>query len=384
MKPRRAVTRGRHRRRRLRGPVEPRHERGRERARCWSAASASWRSSPQFGGERIVLKDGLGAGARARGRARRGAQRLHAGLGRSAVLRHRRPGGQASSAPSTSRSSRSRARCSWAFARVGLKWDDAAFMSLHGRPLDGPRSRGCGGSPRLAVLTDDENSPARIAAHLLEHGETALDARGCARTSAARTSACALRRSPSSRAARDIAPLNVLLLVRDDPSWRPPPAIPFLHEDAFAKRMPKKGLITKREVRLLSLAALADPAGQRGLGHRRRLGLGRHRGGAARARGARLRDRGRPRGRRDLPRERAHARRRQRARRRGPRARGAGRSRGARRGLRRRQQGQHGGDHRRRAASGCARAGGWSPTRSRSRTRPRPTRRSGGAGSCPR
>ena len=30
----------------------------------------------------------------------------------------------------------------------------------------------------------------------------------------------------------------------------------FLHEDAFAKRMPKKGLITKREVRLLSLAQL--------------------------------------------------------------------------------------------------------------------------------
>ncbi|HVR64625.1 MAG TPA: precorrin-6Y C5,15-methyltransferase (decarboxylating) subunit CbiT, partial [Polyangia bacterium] len=47
-----------------------------------------------------------------------------------------------------------------------------------------------------------------------------------------------------------------LLLAREDPAWRPPPAIAFLHEDAFAKRMPKKGLITKREVRLLSLAAM--------------------------------------------------------------------------------------------------------------------------------
>ena len=35
-----------------------------------------------------------------------------------------------------------------------------------------------------------------------------------------------------------------------------PPPISFLHEDEFAKRMPKKGLITKREVRLLSLAAM--------------------------------------------------------------------------------------------------------------------------------
>jgi precorrin-6Y C5,15-methyltransferase (decarboxylating) len=61
---------------------------------------------------------------------------------------------------------------------------------------------------------------------------------------------------PALAAATDIGPLNVLVLCRRDQRWRPPPAIPFLHEDAFAKRMPKKGLITKREVRLLSLASL--------------------------------------------------------------------------------------------------------------------------------
>ncbi len=56
---------------------------------------------------------------------------------------------------------------------------------------------------------------------------------------------------------RDIGPLNLLILVREEaPAWRPPPAIPFIHEDDFAKRVPKKGLITKREVRLLSLAAM--------------------------------------------------------------------------------------------------------------------------------
>jgi precorrin-6Y C5,15-methyltransferase (decarboxylating) len=57
-------------------------------------------------------------------------------------------------------------------------------------------------------------------------------------------------------AARDIDPLNVLLLIRAA-DWRAPTSIPYLHEDAFAKRMPKNGLITKREVRLLSLGALA-------------------------------------------------------------------------------------------------------------------------------
>jgi precorrin-6Y C5,15-methyltransferase (decarboxylating) len=53
-----------------------------------------------------------------------------------------------------------------------------------------------------------------------------------------------------------MGPLNVMLLVRTVRAFRPPPAIPFLHEDAFAKRVPKKGLITKREVRLFSLAML--------------------------------------------------------------------------------------------------------------------------------
>jgi precorrin-6Y C5,15-methyltransferase (decarboxylating) len=57
--------------------------------------------------------------------------------------------------------------------------------------------------------------------------------------------------------ATDIDPLNVLLLARTDPAWRPPPVIPFLAEDEFARRVPKLGLITKREVRLLSLAAMA-------------------------------------------------------------------------------------------------------------------------------
>jgi precorrin-6Y C5,15-methyltransferase (decarboxylating) len=46
---------------------------------------------------------------------------------------------------------------------------------------------------------------------------------------------------------------NVLLLVAPK---RPRPVVPHTDDDAFEKRMPRKGLITKREVRTLSLAAL--------------------------------------------------------------------------------------------------------------------------------
>lgn len=142
----------------------------------------------------------------------------------------------------------------WAFARAGLKWDDAAFVSLHGRSSEGFLTR-LKGQAKVAIFTDEKNSPTVLAQRMVEHGETAWEAWVCEnlvgpdekvrRFDVAALAVC-----------RDIGPLNVLLLVRSDPSWRAPRTIPFLHEDQFAKRMPKKGLITKREVRLLSLAAM--------------------------------------------------------------------------------------------------------------------------------
>lgn len=143
----------------------------------------------------------------------------------------------------------------WAFARLGLKWDDAAFVSLHGRSRDGFLTR-LKRQHKIAVLTDTTNNPASIAQSMLAAGESAWHASVC-------ENLCGLnervRRFSIEELASttDIGPLNLLVLERSDPHWRQPPVIPFLHEDAFAKRMPKKGLITKREVRVLSLAAMA-------------------------------------------------------------------------------------------------------------------------------
>jgi precorrin-6Y C5,15-methyltransferase (decarboxylating) len=141
-----------------------------------------------------------------------------------------------------------------AFARAGLSWQDATILSLHGRPGEsfvGKLKR----ASKVGILTDAESSPRRIAAHLLEYGETEWNAWVCENLGGPdeRVRAYGLRELAR---AEDIGPLNVLILQRVDPSWRPPPVLPFLHEDAFAKRLPRKGLITKREVRLLSLAAL--------------------------------------------------------------------------------------------------------------------------------
>ena len=142
----------------------------------------------------------------------------------------------------------------WAFARAGLKWDDAAFLSLHGRSSEGFLTR-LKGQAKVAIFTDEKNSPTALAQRMVEHGETAWEAWVCENLAGPdervrRFDVVALA------ACQDVGPLNILLLVRSDPSWRAPCTIPFLHEDQFAKRMPKKGLITKREVRLLSLAAM--------------------------------------------------------------------------------------------------------------------------------
>ena len=142
----------------------------------------------------------------------------------------------------------------WAFARVGVSADDAAVISLHARPREGFLTR-LRRLAKVAIFTDPENSPPALASYLLEHGETGFTAWVCENLAGPGERVQKLSLDELA-AATDIGPLNVLLLMRSDPSWRRPPALTFLHEDAFAKRMPKKGLITKREVRLLSLASL--------------------------------------------------------------------------------------------------------------------------------
>jgi precorrin-6Y C5,15-methyltransferase (decarboxylating) len=208
---------------------------------------------PQFAGERIVLREGLsGALDRVASLAEEqnvcvlaSGDPLFFGVGSALIKRvglsHVRVIPQPSS-------------MQLAFARAGLKWDDATFLSLHGRPLLGLATK-LKRISKVAIFTDNENTPARIAAHLLEYGENDWTAWVCENLSGPdeRVRSFALKDLVENK---EVSPLNVLLLVRVDSAWRRPASIPFFHEDSFAKRMPKKGLITKREVRLLSLAAL--------------------------------------------------------------------------------------------------------------------------------
>ncbi|MCU1282906.1 MAG: precorrin-6Y C5,15-methyltransferase [bacterium] len=208
---------------------------------------------PQFRGERIVLKDKLGE-ALDRVAALATEQTvavlasgdpLFFGIGALVVDKVGAEHVEILPAPSSMQ---------LAFARTGIKWDDATVLSLHGRCREGLLTR-LRRLRKVALLTDDESSPRWIGMHLQQHGQLSWRAWVCERLGHPEGERVRRFTVDELAACDDIGALNVVLLQRDD-GWRAPPAIPFLHEDDFAKRMPKKGLITKREARCLSLALL--------------------------------------------------------------------------------------------------------------------------------
>ncbi len=138
-----------------------------------------------------------------------------------------------------------------AFARIGVNWEDAVVISLHGRTRNGFITR-IQAHRKVAVFTDDENSPKNLAIYMLAYGETGWKAWVCERLGGVGERIRSFSLEELSQTA-DIAELNVLILLREGGAWMPAPVMSFLHEDEFEKRMPKKGLITKREARLLSL-----------------------------------------------------------------------------------------------------------------------------------
>ena len=142
----------------------------------------------------------------------------------------------------------------WAFARVKISWEDARFISVHGRSIEGLAAR-VRHERKVGCITDPTHSPAAVARQLLDYGDGAWQAWVCEEVGGPGERIRAMALAELADCKEDLAPLCVLILVRDA-AWRHPPVIPFGPESDFARRMPDQGLITKREVRLLSLAAL--------------------------------------------------------------------------------------------------------------------------------
>lgn len=142
-----------------------------------------------------------------------------------------------------------------AFAQVKLNWEDAAFVSVHGRSLSGLCAK-LRGEHKVAILTDPEHSPQRIAQHLLDYGQQDWRAHVCSDLGGADQSVEHFESLQALAQREQDTALNVLLLMRETSIARAEPIIGAFEEEAFAKKMPKKGLITKREVRVMALGLL--------------------------------------------------------------------------------------------------------------------------------
>lgn len=143
-----------------------------------------------------------------------------------------------------------------AFARLGVAWQDATVVSAHGRPLDAAigAARGAG---KLAVLTDEVNTPAAVARALLEAG--AEDGPAWVFEHLGGEREAETQASLGEVATRTFAPLNVLVVPAL--AWQRHQGavdgfgLPETHYEHSA------GLITKPEVRAVSLSKLRLRAG---------------------------------------------------------------------------------------------------------------------------
>ena len=153
-----------------------------------------------------------------------------------------------------------------ACARLGLSWQEAKIMSVHAKDA-GEWQRGAlpthglyalaqalRAHDRLLVLTSPDNTPARIARLLLAEGLADDFLMAVAENLLQAGEQVHSELTPAQAAEMDFAALNVVVLWRVRP--RQQPVVMGLADSAYHQRQPDKGLITKQEVRAVSLARM--------------------------------------------------------------------------------------------------------------------------------
>lgn len=145
-----------------------------------------------------------------------------------------------------------------AFAAAGLSWGRASFVSVHGRSLE-CIIRAVRSSSLVGIFTEDGETPSKVAEYLLEHHITDFDAIVAERLGSPYQKIH--MHSLKELAGKRFESLNVLILQKSDISETSIPSIesdigPGIPEDRFFKSGGIRGLITKAEVRILSIAKM--------------------------------------------------------------------------------------------------------------------------------
>lgn len=150
-----------------------------------------------------------------------------------------------------------------AFARLGRPWQQAQWVSLHGRPLASLRAA-LRGSRLYALLTDRDSSPTAVARVLVETGFGESDIWVVEDLGMPGERLRQFHAAELAESTTEFSPLNVAILETRGPGGVLPefPGIPDSWFSTGAE--PGKGLLSKREVRLTILSLLAPRASEIG------------------------------------------------------------------------------------------------------------------------
>jgi precorrin-6Y C5,15-methyltransferase (decarboxylating) len=138
----------------------------------------------------------------------------------------------------------------YAFARIKEPWDDAVFVSVHGRGIKSAIDKIIA-SEKVAVLTDEKSSPGVLAGELIKRGAEGYIAWVC--EDLGMPTEKFTRTDVKGLVELKCSPLNILILIR---AWEPTLEtwpVMGIADDLFATA---KKLITKQEVRAVTLAKL--------------------------------------------------------------------------------------------------------------------------------
>lgn len=137
-----------------------------------------------------------------------------------------------------------------AFSKMQESWQDAYIVSLHGRSIKGFAQR-IDGRKKIAILTDEKNTPQAIAKYLKKFGMTEYDTFVAENLQGDEERCQFLTLDEMEQSS--FFPLNVVILKQREAVERASLGIP---DDKFVQRKPDKGLITKREIRTLCIQEL--------------------------------------------------------------------------------------------------------------------------------
>ncbi|MFC2050530.1 precorrin-6y C5,15-methyltransferase (decarboxylating) subunit CbiE [Chloroflexota bacterium] len=143
-----------------------------------------------------------------------------------------------------------------AFARIKESWQDAVFVSVHSRPIEDIVETVCSNN-KIGIFTDDEHTPATIANVLLEHGVDGYQAYVC--QNLGRKDEKVIETDLHGLHQTKCSPLNILILLRvrqKKPAGVRYPRSLGIPDEEFHQRRPKEGIITKQEIRTISLAKM--------------------------------------------------------------------------------------------------------------------------------